>query len=1310
MANEFKIRKGLIVEGASGGTVVDVQGSQGQLFSVTDDLSGSIFAVSDISGVPILDINSSGISYFDGSVGIGIDNPNSKLHVLDGVAGTYTPDSESDTLVIESDTPGGISLIGTGAGSNSKQSIVFGTTSDVTSARIIYNSNDSVLSIGTTTASNYLKLLSGNGVTALTLDASQNAIFTGDVGIGITNPYSVLDVNSAISSSSVDVITLTQATNGNDKPAASFGLSIQNGGETTNAADLWFTTATGGSLTEKMRISSAGAIKFNAYGAGTLVSDASGNITVSSGGGAGGPYLPLAGGTMTGNVIFPGEEANSFKIAFTGASASSGISTVDQSGAGLYIGANSRVNNSGNVVYHDSALPSSGIYFDGWNGDDMEFYTGSSGNPTKRLTIEAGGNAIFTGNVGINVTNPGVKLQLVSADEQLTNFSSSVADQLAYSQINASTSTSGTITGAAALELVGKANASGHGRHAWIGAEGTSNTTLLTKLKFKVRGQTASGYDWAGAAEAPTIMTLEGDGNVGIGTTDPPQKLSLFAGTNESVYDVLGVYNSVTGTTAMNKGAAIRIGKDIDGNYSTKIATIYEGNNPSFLQPALAFYTMHNTYLKDSETEKMRISSNGNVGIGFTAPGSTPLSTMKLSVDGNVYFSGDLGIGTTSPGAPLSVVGSYSSSDEIIEIGGGTGANTDFKLKIGAVDQDYIWFQSVKPGDNYYDLVFNPSGGNVGIGYATPNYSLEIESNNSAGRARVYADGNGAVFSANGDVQFFTNNAAYATSFYSANKGSVNMRILDNGNVGIGTTSPGAKLEVHKDTPYGAYGPTPAQLNLRNTSTEGTAGFIQLSAYYGNGGASDYYQVGGMGGGKETAAGSGWGGYLSFWTTSDGTAGAASGMFEHMRITADGNVGIGTTTPNAKLDVQGTQGQLFSVTDDLSGDIFSVADISGVPIMNVNSDGTSYFDGNVGIGTDSPDSKLDVKGPSATPADGNQTLSITNSTGGTQLNLGTAENSYGWIEAREGSTLRNLLINPNGGNVGIGVTNPVAALNIGNNGNIRIDGNTSGGGIYASSNGSNNTFSLTRQDGVNVGDLSISGYSGVGITGGRTSSPATSGYSFYVKSDGNVGIGTASPDYKLEVNGTLGVNRTDGIIFAGSAGSGYGNKITADASNDLIFSTSLPSAPYTVSQRMRIANNGDIGIGGNAPSYLLDVRDGTASGAIARFSSINAHVIIESSTAGPAVLHFKPNATGNKSGQFKVTAGNGYNFRWSNDAAGTSEVTYMTLDTSTTGGGDLTVKGDVIAYGSPSDVRLKENIKPIKSALDKVRKTTRRNI
>jgi hypothetical protein len=63
MANEFKVRKGLLVEASgstSGSTLIDVQGTVGQVFSVTDNLIGSIFSVNDISGIPLLDVNSNG--------------------------------------------------------------------------------------------------------------------------------------------------------------------------------------------------------------------------------------------------------------------------------------------------------------------------------------------------------------------------------------------------------------------------------------------------------------------------------------------------------------------------------------------------------------------------------------------------------------------------------------------------------------------------------------------------------------------------------------------------------------------------------------------------------------------------------------------------------------------------------------------------------------------------------------------------------------------------------------------------------------------------------------------------------------------------------------------------------------------------------------------------------------------------------------------------------------------------------------------------------------------------------------------------
>jgi hypothetical protein len=64
MANEFKVRKGLVING-SGSALLDVQGSVGQLNTITDSLSGSLFSINDISGIPVLE------AFSDGRVRIG---------------------------------------------------------------------------------------------------------------------------------------------------------------------------------------------------------------------------------------------------------------------------------------------------------------------------------------------------------------------------------------------------------------------------------------------------------------------------------------------------------------------------------------------------------------------------------------------------------------------------------------------------------------------------------------------------------------------------------------------------------------------------------------------------------------------------------------------------------------------------------------------------------------------------------------------------------------------------------------------------------------------------------------------------------------------------------------------------------------------------------------------------------------------------------------------------------------------------------------------------------------------------------------
>jgi len=339
------------------------------------------------------------------------------------------------------------------------------------------------------------------------------------------------------------------------------------------------------------------------------------------------------------------------------------------------------------------------------------------------LTLSAvGGNMTVRGEGTF-----GGLVQVNTSNEKGTQVNSTVADKLIYSQINALSSTTGTITGAAALELVGQANASGHGRHAWIGAEGTPNTTFETKLKFKIRGETASGYDWAGSAEAPTIMTLEGSGNVGIGKTSPAKKL-----------DVEGNIRAIkTGGTAaaeidVTSGATWRLRSNPTSGTNNYGLDIIKGGAGTDI--------------------KMSIDSNGNVGIGTASPGA------KLEVTGTTTKLLSLTQTLTSTSTSLATMRSFYTFG-ITQFRGGV----DKGLYMSNITNNIPGIQVVDSSDNAGGLSIQPYGGNVGIGNAAPASKLHT-GDIVGGSFLPYLNGTTQAFATSTNVITVHDSAALGTN------------------------------------------------------------------------------------------------------------------------------------------------------------------------------------------------------------------------------------------------------------------------------------------------------------------------------------------------------------------------------------------------------------------------------------------------------------------------------------------------------------------------------------------------------------------
>ena len=214
--------------------------------------------------------------------------------------------------------------------------------------------------------------------------------------------------------------------------------------------------------------------------------------------------------------------------------------------------------------------------------------------------------------------------------------------------------------------------------------------------------------------------------------------------------------------------------------------------------------------------------------------------------------------------------------------------------------------------------------GSVGIGTTSPDSKLEVIGDYK----QKAADGNsqGFTLSINSSTDAVSLNNYYNASMIFSTNNSAKMTILGSGNVGIGNTSPAEKLDVAGNIK------TTGKIQVTPTSGYGTieiggpsGGFIDLK-----GPSTDDYDL------RIISGGSGG----SFWT----------GGYGHvMTLNSSGNVGIGTTAPVAKLQVNGT----FTSTG-----VSNIGGGANTSVYLTASSGT----GKVGVGTTSPAEKLDVNG------------------------------------------------------------------------------------------------------------------------------------------------------------------------------------------------------------------------------------------------------------------------------------------------------------------------------------------------------------
>ena len=597
---------------------------------------------------------------------------------------------------------------------------------------------------------------------------------------------------------------------------------------------------------------------------------------------------------------------------------------------------------------------------------------------------------------------------------------------------------------------------------------------------------------------------------------------------------------------------------------------------------------------------------------------------------------------------------------------GGAGAPTFRALSAGDLPASASYWTSATGGINF-------AGGNVGIGTSSPSNLLSVGSGSpftvdNAGSivgGSLTVGGTAGVFGSPGQafalrrnvddqsLNISGGNAATTGAFLKLfggshgtspnvltfnSSGTETMRILPNGNVGIGVTSPQARLDVRDINTTNTYALYSRSTNTDPASTTYNGHFQALPAFTANGTASIYNLSSLMQ--PKVSSGASHTGSLSATLINNlrnnlGASGADSGSVANLNGSmlyyghAADDAGATPATNSAsgiRIYPYVQSGTITNMYDIYLSSLAAGGTVTNrYGIYSADANAKIYFAGNVGLGTTSPSAFLHLR--AGTASAGSAPLKFSAGTSLTTLENGALEYDGTDLFLTSGGVRRKLASTAGANDFsGVGSITGSGALAIsagGSNQNITLA--ASGTGQVQSSSVLKVTNSAVSSSST-TGALQVAG--GVGVTGDiytgasvnaatqvvtpqiygssaasgtlkldGTSDPAK-GHLLLNSAGGNVGIGTTSPSYALDSRSTVVTNNTEVITgaflgpgakgtLAGYATDGSGaikeGRLRAAGSVPLALgTTTTPAAIY-------ILDNGSIGIGTTAPSTALQV-------------------------------------------------------------------------------------------------------------------------